>query len=565
MERASHDFSGAQFFKEHHLDPSVVQRLKEQQQSLKHFVREWSLQQDQILQAISQSVQEQTSCDSITQAEAAPNAEIGFEEAVHREHSVNSLPGKKPAFRRSGSTCSDVLRVTRAPNSLSLRGRALERTSTAEALQEMMASLTHIQKRVDLQTLVSSHWFEGLCSVCIVINAALIAYAADYAAQNLESPTSRLVDAWERGFTVWYTLELFLRILAYRLNFFRGADWMWNAFDTVLVVNAIYDQVADLTAAQQGTGGNVVFLRVVRLMKMLKLLRMVRIMRMFKELRLIVTSIKGSLKSMFWAILLILIITYIVGICFLQAGTTYLQESGKNLSEEEIATIKEYWGRLSMAMLSLYMASTNGTGWKEMANSLIPVGYPFYMLFLLYIAFFMFVVMNTLTSLFIEATISNAEKDNHMLIRTELQKRSAYLQRAEELFQKMDQDESGDISEEEFRKHADDPEMLAFASSLELDVSDIAQFYSVLSCRGKYPVDMDTFVVGCLKLKGSARSLDLMGLIATEARSSRIIDNVADSCDRILRFMHDNVPRRHGKLNKFGQTEHHAAGIVSTI
>jgi len=149
---------------------------------------------------------------------------------------------------------------------------------------------------------------------------------------------------------------------------------MWNVFDTILVLNAIYDQMAETLAPQRGTGGNVVFLRVVRLMKMLKLLRMVRIMRMFKELRLIVTSIKGSVKSMFWAILLILIITYIVGVCFLQAGTTYLQEHSKNLSEEEFAVIQEHWGCLSKAMLSLYMASTNGTGWKDMANSLVLLG-----------------------------------------------------------------------------------------------------------------------------------------------------------------------------------------------
>jgi len=46
----------------------------------------------------------------------------------------------------------------------------------------------------------------------------------------------------------------------------------------------------------------------------------------------------------------------------------------------------------------------------------------------------------------------------------------------------MDQDGSGDISQQEFLKHAADSQMVAFASSLDLDVTDIfsgTQFYPV--------------------------------------------------------------------------------------
>jgi len=271
----------------------------------------------------------------------------------------------------------------------------------------------------------------------------------------------------------------------------------------------------------------------VRVGKMLKLLRMIRFMLIFKELRLIVNSIQGSVKSMFWAILLVLIITYIAGICFVQAGTNYLQENLGHVTENEVTAIKSHWGRVSIAMLSLYMASTNGESWKGMAESLLCVGYTFYFLFLLYIAFFSFVVVNTLTSLFIEATIQNAEKDKHILIREELDRKSEYMRRAVEFFENMDQDGSGDLSFEEFNMHAADPEMVAFAASLELDVTDITQFYSMLSCRGRYPVDMDTFVTGCMKLKGAARSMDLQDLIASQRRAFRALEKVLDKCNHI--------------------------------
>merc|ERR1712176_568696 len=57
--------------------------------------------------------------------------------------------------------------------------------------------------------------------------------------------------------------------------------------------------------------------------------------------------------------------------------------------------------------------------------------------------------------------------------------------------------------------------MLAFASSLDIDLLDAKHFFAMLSDRGRRPVDIDTFVVGCVKLKGGAKALDVMGMVLT--------------------------------------------------
>jgi len=205
-----------------------------------------------------------------------------------------------------------------------------------------------------------------------------------------------------------------------------------------------------------------------------------------------------------------------------------------NIPEEQVIAIQSNWGSLSTAMLTLYMASTGGDSWKGMANSLMPVGYPYYLLFLLYISFFLLVVMNTLTSLFLEATIQNAEKDKNTMIRETLKKKKEYMQMASELFQTLDEDGSGEISEEEFEMHAQDPEMVALASSLEIDVTDIAQFYDMLSCQGKFKVDCETFIIGCMALKGTARSLDLQALLAMQRRAENTLLDIVGECRRII-------------------------------
>jgi len=561
-----------------------VQRLKQHEELLMHVVQNWCLQQEQILQAMFQSLQENMPTEkgetfNITQKDdiCLPTSDPIIEDA-QSEYATPIQVVQHSPLKRQGTLCTPRIQedvppkvssnkdlIDRAPSDVINRASIDVVTRAAMGSSEMWRQsfsrseigtvLLPSEQRQEscMQRVVSSNLFEGASALCILVNAGVIAYGADYAAHNVDSPRNMVVDKFEVFFAVFYSMELILRLIAFRLQFFCHVDWKWNVFDTMLVVSALYDQAVELISGSKGAKGNVVFLRVVRIMKMIKLLRMVRIMRMFKELRLIVGSIKGSMKSMLWAVLLIVIITYVVGLCFLQAGTAYLQEHGAKDATAE--SIRLYWGDVSQSMLSLYSASTNGEGWKDMANALIPMGYMYYVLFLLYIAFFLFVVMNTLTSLFIEATIQNAERDKHVVIRHEIQRKSDYKRRAAELFLHIDHDASGDISEEEFHKHAADPEMVAFAWSLELDVTDIAQFYSMLSCRGRYTVDLDTFVVGCMKLKGYARSMDLQGLIATQKRTTRMVEGMFDDFRRIGKVIEEKLPDQGSAAIPVGSAE----------
>jgi len=150
--------------------------------------------------------------------------------------------------------------------------------------------------------------------------------------------------------------------------------------------------------------------------------------------------------------------------------------------------------------------------------------------------------MNTLTSLFLEAVIQNADRDTHTLINEELRRIDDYMTRASELFRKIDLDGSGDVTEEEFLKYARDADMTALASSLELDVSDMMQFYKMLSCRGKYPVDKETFLVGCLKLRGPARAIDLQALIASHKRNACTLEDLFATSETAAALVQQILP-----------------------
>merc|ERR1711924_272350 len=131
------------------------------------------------------------------------------------------------------------------------------------------------------------------------------------------------------------------------------------------------------------------------------------------------------------------------------------------------------------------------------------------------------VIANTFTAIFVEATIANSDRDKQNMVLGEVSRKKAYIQHVEHLFGHMDSDGSGDISLEEFKTQLHSPYLWHFASSLELEVSEMEAFFNLLSQDGTNEVNIETFVVGCMKLRGTARSMDLLCLSQEHRKLAR--------------------------------------------
>jgi len=93
--------------------------------------------------------------------------------------------------------------------------------------------------------------------------------------------------------------------------------------------------------------------------------------------------------------------------------------------------------------------------------------------------------------------------------------------------------------------NAHDLRMYAFAKSLDIDIADAKQLFQILSNNGWRSVDIDSFVVGCIRLKGAAKSMDLMDLMRSHKRSITTQQEHFRSCkgslNRIKRFLLSNA------------------------
>jgi len=419
----------------------------------------------------------------------------------------------------------------RAQNSISRLGGLVWRgcienlyTWRDEKFRASERFMSNEDKHGILVRLVLSNYFESVTAMAILANSLLIGYASDYAMKNLRDPTTDAMDFLELFFTLFYTAELILRVLALGSFFIFSRDWRWNLFDTLLVGIALADQIAVIILGH--SGGNLFVLRLIRLQRMMRLARIFRILRMFRELRLILNQVVGSIHAMVWSVLLILIITYVIGIVIVQASTAALMDDidkPGSMSQSGKDGIKKYWDSLIGAMLSLYSSTTGGEDWMHVAESLKAVGTSYHFLFLLYIAFFLFVIVNTLTSLFVGTAMKNAERDQDSIIAEEMRRKGEYIRKIKSIFQSIAKEDQKTLTKDDFDMVLQDRSMIAWMSSLEIEPVDVEHFFHILSSAGEHEVDIDTFVVGCMKLRGPARSMDLLGLInCVQADSDRI-------------------------------------------
>lgn len=394
----------------------------------------------------------------------------------------------------------------------------MSRNSAHEALQRMEKADSSVSSWYSHRHLVFRRleWLEGLhfnmlSALVITCNTIFIGYVAEYNINNIGGRGSLAIDAIELAFGCYYMIEVALRMLALGLQFIIC---YWNLFDVLVVTLWLVEVGAEML--QNTNAVSFTYLRIARMLKLVKLLRVVRFMRLFRELRLIVDSLLGSFRTMLWSIALIAMISFVFAVLFVQATTVYLADNA--LAVQDGGPLARYWSSVPTAMFTLYMSTTGGADWGEVAMSLKDAGRFYEALFCLYIAFWTLVLVNAMNALFIDSIMLYSAKDQNAVLQDKINRKQEFMSGVAAFYKEMDENKSGAVSFDEFQNHLADPRLAAFAASIDIDPCELEQFFTILSHRGKSSVDLDTFVAGCIKLGGLARSMDVMDVVNTSTK-----------------------------------------------
>jgi len=243
-----------------------------------------------------------------------------------------------------------------------------------------------------------------------------------------------------------------------------------------------------------------------------------------------VHQLLSTIKSLVWAILLLLLIIYLFAIVFTQAVTSIRMEedalrtaseggassemAAPRVSEEMdfSSPMMKYWSTLPRSMYSLYMSITGGISWGELSDPLSDVSGVYVALFAGYIILTQLAVLNVLTGVFCQNAIDSAQHDQDLVTQAMMAQKESYVNKIQEIFKSIDTDGSGTLTIQEFRRHLGSETIKAYFESLELDVSDVWTLFKLIDTDEGNMIDLDEFVTGCMRLKGAAKCIDVAGM-----------------------------------------------------
>jgi hypothetical protein len=387
-----------------------------------------------------------------------------------------------------------------------------------------------------------SFTFKLVAMLAIFFNTVWLGVAANQETklkyEKLESgdydrDLSKALDYPEYVFTVWFTLELLIRLCAEGVDFVKGTEKAWNLIDSFLVTNS-YVQMA----LQSNT--NLSFIRVLRVFRLARVVKVIKAVPFLKNLRTMVFSILNSFLNLLWALLVMILEIFMFSL-FFQYGIIGYVDDAAGGSDAQISTageMKDSFGTLFDTMVALVASVTGGNDWMMYATLLreCKFGEVYLLAFIFYICFTVVGLLNVVTGIFVDSAVCTRTEDE--VVETWRAEHFSTVETLRSIFKAGDVDESGSMTLKEFRAHLLDPWVRAYFSGLEIDPSDAVSIFTLIAREDSDEVNIDEFVAGVMKLKGHAKSVDVLTLMYDSARQTAQLNKFMNYVEEQLGHFH---------------------------
>lgn len=383
-----------------------------------------------------------------------------------------------------------------------------ERKSKVVAPEPVKTDSAVTRVSMAAQSLIEHQVFDFIAATVIIISSLITGLVVNHATFSDVTPDSYVI--FGNLCNVFFTVEVCLRLTAYRQYFFFNADKTWNIFDLILVLAALIDWVMELLQLEkQGVGSGM------RIVRMLRIVRVFRVFRFFKELSMLALMIIDSVKSLVWAWFMLMILMYVFAIFFTQGMTDFLKtnEDSAGVSEQTLADIEYFYGDIMKSMYTLFQSMLGGVSWGLPSDALMPSGVAYPLLFFVYIVFAILAVLNIITGVFVDNAMEIAKTERDFLIQKELEMKEKYISEVRDIFSEIDSDGSGSVTWDEFEGYLEDERVQSYFRAMELDTRDVRRLFDMIDDSGDGEVNVDEFLEGCLRLKGLARSIDANAIL----------------------------------------------------
>eukprot|EP00929_Paragymnodinium_shiwhaense_P091728 TRINITY_DN51637_c0_g3_i1.p1 TRINITY_DN51637_c0_g3~~TRINITY_DN51637_c0_g3_i1.p1 ORF type:complete len:668 (+),score=91.53 TRINITY_DN51637_c0_g3_i1:70-2073(+) len=382
--------------------------------------------------------------------------------------------------------------------------------------------------------LASSLGFRLWCLFVILLNAVYIGIDTDMTSRDAffdKVGLGRIRNTAMRSaapymgpaFIAWFCIEIAIRLYAYRKDFFIGEDKIWNLMDVFLIVYSLLELLLmnSLTL-------DLSFLRIFRVFRLVRLVKLVRLVPGLKNLRTMVYAVFNSFVCLLWALIALLLLTYVFGVIFQQGISNFVENARTPEELEHAAQVYTNFGSLYETMVSLLSAITGGNDWMVYGEKLrlLGPGDTYFMIFMFYILFTCIGFLNVVTGIFVDSAVCTRTDDE--VVESFKQDTRRVCEEARRMFKMADKDSDGLITYDELEGYLSEPWVKAYFSALEMDPSEAKSMFTIMDVNSDGCVDIDEFIEGCMKLKGAAKSIDLLAMMYDSAQFAEDFRRFAD-------------------------------------
>jgi len=321
----------------------------------------------------------------------------------------------------------------------------------------------------------------------------------------------RLVSA---GFTLVFTIELAFRFRVVRYSiraFFTGRKSFWNTVDAFVILALWLEQVVRflVTSEHSWLAWDVSILRIFRFFRLASAI--CKRMEALREIRLLFRVIGIALRSWFWILVFTSVIIYICSI-FLAHGTYPLCNPKDGVVSIEHSDLCEHFGDFGRTFFTCYKATFGGLLWGDLVAAIEVAPFGYQVLFVGFVAFGVIIVANLAAGVLIGVHADGKRHDLECMIAEEERETSLFIEAMNEVFQEMDTNQSGAVSKEELELALEDPKMNALLRCYKLEMHDAHLLFDLLDVDNSNTIDVEEFIGGCLKMKGTAQAIDIVRL-----------------------------------------------------
>ncbi|CAE7807874.1 Cacna1h [Symbiodinium sp. CCMP2592] len=194
-----------------------------------------------------------------------------------------------------------------------------------------------------IRKIVESSAFEGFFALVVISNAIFIGVDVQYVIEN-PGPKPASYRVAQYSYTALFVIELAFRMLAAGRSFCRGDDWMWKVLDVFVVLTSLWEVLVDILQAiyeeQNGLSAiqglqSVKSFRIIRLTRLVRTMQFIRVFQFVMALRMLVDSIISTLRSLFWALMLLTLVVYVFAVLFATAVNDYKREGTELLLSDQ--------------------------------------------------------------------------------------------------------------------------------------------------------------------------------------------------------------------------------------